>query len=125
MKGKRVLFVLIVLFMIVYYIARIAIFGVTLLGDMGGLEHEQSELVEAMISYSFLGIGVLGFVFLPGVVIHRYWGFYGTVAVSLYTIAWDVWAAIWVQSSAAIGIAPAAIILGYLFVTRMEFLSPR
>lgn len=41
--------------------------------------------------------------------------------LSAYTIVWDAWAAIWVQSSAAIGIVPAVIIMGYLLLTRGEY----
>jgi hypothetical protein len=84
-------------------------------------EEEQSGLVEGIVVYSFLGIGVLGLALLPGVYLRRPWGLLGTMAVGAYTIAFDVWAAIAVQSSAAAGIFPAAAIAGYLLLVRKDF----
>ncbi len=121
MKARNVLFVLLLLFMAVYYVARIVI-GVTAIQNEQGFEREVSELAKDIVAGSFLGIGILGFALMPGVVLHRWWGFWGTVLLSAYTVAWDVWAAIWVQSSAAIGIVPAVIIGGYLAVTRRDYL---
>ncbi len=120
MKGRRVVFVLFLLFCAVYYIARLAVFGVAI-GGTNSLEHEVSPLAEAVVTYSFLAIGAIGLVFLPGIVFHKVWAFWGTIALSAYTVAWDIWAAIWVQSSAAIGIFPAAIIMGYLLLYRKDF----
>ncbi len=124
MKGKRIVFVLFLLFCVVYYIARVSIFTWSSSLGTDAFEHEVSELSVAIVSYSFLMIGVLGFIFLAGIVLHKPWGFWGTIAVSAYTVAWDIWAAIWVQSSAAIGIAPAIIIMGYLLLYRKDFLGP-
>jgi hypothetical protein len=86
-------------------------------------EHEVSPVAEAIVFYSFLGIGVIGFALLPGIALHKWWGLWGTVLLSAYTIAWDLWAAVWVQSSAAIGIFPAAIIMVYLLLYRKDFLA--
>ncbi len=122
MSGKKVVSILFLLFCAVYYFARLAVFAMAL-GGANEFEREASELAEAVVLGSFLAIGVIGFVLLPGVALHRWWGFWGTILVSAYTVAWDVWAAIWVQSSAAIGIAPAAIIMGYLLLYRKDFLG--
>ncbi len=122
MKGMSVFFALFLVFCVVYYIARLAVFAMALSGT-NSFEHEVSQLAEDIVFGSFLAIGALGFALLPGVALHKPWGWWGTMAISAYTIAWDVWAAIWVQSSAAIGIAPAAIIMGYLLLFRKDFLA--
>lgn len=122
MERKRILLLLLVLFAALYYVVRVAIFYLSTTGSME-FEEEQSELVEAVVAYSFLAIGVVGLVLLPGVYLLRPWGFWGTVAVSAYTILFDVWALVAVQSSAGAGILPAAVIMGYLLLTRREYLG--
>lgn len=120
MERKRILLGLVVVFAAVYYVARIAIFYAGQTGTME-FEEEQSESVESIVLYSFLSIGVVGLVLLPGVYARRPWGMLGTLAVCVYTIVFDTWAAIAVQSSAAAGIVPAAIIGGYLALSRKDF----
>jgi len=115
---------LVVGFAALYYIGRVAIFYAGATGNKA-FEEEQSQLVENVVSFSFLAIGAFGLLMLPGVYLKKLWGFWGTIAVSAYTIAFDVWAFAMVQSSAAAGVIPACIILGYLFLTRKDFLSPR
>jgi uncharacterized membrane protein len=124
MQLKRVLLLLVVGFAALYYIGRLGIFFVATTGDMA-FEEEQSELVENVVSISFLAIGVLGLLMLPGVYLKKLWGFWGTIAVSAYTIAFDIWAFAMVQSSAVAGVIPAGIIVGYLLLTRKDFLDPR
>ena len=122
MQWKKILHVLIVLFAAVYYVARIGIFYLGTTGEMD-FEVKQSQLVEDVVSFSFLGIGVAGLLLLPGVYFPKSWGFWGTLAVSVYTIAFDIWAGVLVQPSAAAGILPAAVIMGYLILTRKEYLK--
>lgn len=120
MERKRLLLVLVVVFAALYYIARIVIFYAGQTGSME-FEEEQSGLAEGLVVYSFLAIGVLGLVLLPGVYLRRPWGLLGTMAVSAYTVVFDAWAAIAVQSSAAAGMIPAAAIAGYLLLARKDF----
>ncbi len=120
MERKRVLLSLVVLFSALYYVVRIAIFYAGVSGDMA-FEEEQSDLVEGFVLYSFLGIGVSGLALLPGVYMMRLWGLWGTVVVSAYTVVFDLWALVAVQSSAAAGIVPALVIMGYLLLTRRDF----
>ncbi len=122
MERRKVLLLLVVLFAALYYAVRIAIFYMSTTGSME-FEEPQSELVEAFVAYSFLAIGVAGLLLLPGVYLLRPWGFWGTVAVSAYTIAFDVWALVAVQSSAGAGILPAAVVMGYMLVARREYLG--
>jgi hypothetical protein len=120
MERKRALMMVFLLFAAVYYVARIAIFYAGVTGNME-FEEDQSALVEGVVSYSFLAIGVTGLLLLPGIYLLRYWGFWGTIAVSIYTIAFDLWAFFAVQSSAAAGVIPAAALAGYLIITRNDF----
>jgi len=121
MERKRALLLVFLAFSALYYFVRVAIFYAGITGGME-FEEEQTELVEDIVSYSFLAIGVLGLIMLPGLVLSKAWAFWGTLALSVYTIVWDAWAAIWVQSSAAAGIVPAAIIIGYLLISRHDYL---
>jgi hypothetical protein len=121
-KKKRALLLLVVLFAVVYYLARIAIFLAVISGT-GGFEEEQSAQVENLVKFSFLGIGVLGLLMLPGVYLMKLWGFWGTIAVSAYTIAFDLWAFVSVQSSAGAGIIPAGVLMAYLLLTRKDFIK--
>lgn len=120
MDRKRLILILFAAFSALYYVVRIAIFYQGLTGNMQ-FEEEQSALVESLVLYSFLAIGVLGLVFLLGVLIRRPWGLWGTVAVSAYTIAFDVWALLLVQSSAIAGVVPAGVIAMYLLLTRKDY----
>lgn len=113
---------MIVAFAALYYVVRIAIFYAGVSGNMS-FEEDQSDLVEGFVLYSFLAIGVAGLALLPGVYLHKPWGFWGTMLVSAYTIAFDLWAFVAVQSSAGAGVVPASIILGYLLVTRKDFMG--
>lgn len=113
-----------VVFAGMYYVMRLALFYEGLAGN-AEFESDQSALVEGVVIYSFLLIGVAGLLFLPGVYLLKRWAFLGTLIVSGHTIVFDVWAAIAVQASAAAGIIPAAVIAGYLLHARNEFRSPR
>lgn len=124
MERKQLLLLIMVVFAALYYVARIGIFYAGQTGSMD-FEEEQSAFVENIVVYSFLAIGILGFVFLPGVYLQRQWGLWGTLAVSGCTIAFDIWAAVAVQSSAAAGIVPAAAIAGYLLLVRKNYIGER
>ncbi len=124
MDKKRVILILVLLFAAVYYIGRLGIFYVGVTGDMA-FEEPQSQLVENVVSASFLVIGVVGLLMLPGVYLSKTWGFWGMIAVSAYTMVFDIWAGLFVQSSAAAGIIPAAVIVSYLLVTRKDYVRPR
>jgi len=81
--------------------------------------------VENVVSVSFLAIGLVGLLMLPGLYLMKSWGFWGTIAVSVYTIVFDLWAYLEVQSSAIAGIIPAGITLGYLLFARRDYLGIR
>ena len=115
--------VLVLVFAAIYYIARLGIFGMSLGGDIE-FEEEQSELVQNVVTFSFLAIGGFGLVTLAGLWLHKTWGFWGTVALSVYTILFDLWALLFVQASAGAGIIPAAVLLGFVLLLRKDYLAP-
>jgi hypothetical protein len=84
-------------------------------------EEAQSALVEDVVSYSFLAIGAVGLMLLPGVYLLKPWGFWGTIAVSVFTMFFDIWAFAAVQASAGAGVFPAGAMIGYLLFTRNDF----
>jgi len=122
MKHAKAMRTIIVLFAAVYYVGRLAIFYAGVTGSME-FEEEQSDLVSDFVTYSFLAIGVVGLLALPGVHMTKPWGFWGTMGVCAYTVAFDLWALALVQSSAAAGIIPAAVVAGYLVITRRDYLE--
>lgn len=119
---KRTLSLLLILFAALYYIVRIIIFFASVTGSMG-FEEEQSSLVHDFVRLSFLAIGALGLLVLPGVHRRQLWGYWGTLAISVYTIVFDIWAFFAIQSSAIAGVIPAAILVGYVLVTGRQILK--
>ena len=124
MERKKLILNLFILFAVIYYAARVAIFYAGFTGSME-FEEEQSGLVENIVIYSFLAIGVVGLLLLPGVYLLMSWGFWGTIAVSAYTIVFDLAALLVIQPSAGAGIVPAAVIMVYLLSTRSDFIGTR
>jgi hypothetical protein len=56
----------------------------------------------------------------------RPWGFWGTVAISAYTIAFDIWGLAAIAPSAAAGIIPAVVLIVYLILMKDAYLgTPR
>lgn len=119
MERKTIVLMLVMLFAAVYYVVRVAIFYLGVTGSME-FEEEQSALVEAIVLYSFLAIGVAGLLTLLGVHFRRLWGFWGTMAVSIYTVVFDLWAFVAVQPSAGAGVIPAAVIAGCFVLMRKD-----
>jgi hypothetical protein len=78
-----------------------------------------------MIVLPFFLIGLLGAITAVGLLLHRPWGFHGTIALSLATIAYDLWAVVEIQSSAALGIILPVIFILYLTVRKDVVLAPR
>jgi hypothetical protein len=66
-----------------------------------------------VIVLPFLLLGVTGMVAAAGMLRHKEWATYLTIAVCAATIAYDLWAAMAVQSSAVIGMFIPAVILLY------------
>ena len=112
------------LFAAVYYFARLGLFYAGVTGTVD-FDVEVSSLTRDVVNYSCLAIGAFGFLFLLGIYLAKPWGFWGTIAVSLYTIAFDAWAVATIQPSAALGMIPGAVLIAYLLLTRRGYLGAR
>lgn len=122
MKPNRVLHILIVLFAAVYYVARIVIYyAVSTESTDTGVE--MTDLESAVTGISFIAIGVLGLLSLPWFYRMRPWGFWGTIAISVYTIVFDIWGLVAIAPSAAAGIVPAVVLLVYVLVMKDAYLG--
>lgn len=97
-----------------------------LIGTPGGM----GQFLDVPVSYTtslilfimFLSLGVFGLITTFGLLTRRRWGFWGTMAISIATIAFDLWG-LTIQSSAAIGfVIPVTSILT-LYPKRSQLLA--
>ncbi|HSV41789.1 MAG TPA: hypothetical protein VLH13_00080 [Methanomassiliicoccales archaeon] len=102
-------------------VARFAIPIMSVTGNGPGFETEQDFWVEPFVLLVFVIIGTVGLYTTYGLWKQEMWGYSGTFYLSLATIAFDVWAWMAIQPSAAMGIVPPAVIIVFLLVVRNEF----
>lgn len=121
-RGKA--FVLFLVLAAFYYLFRVALAAADLTGGLP-LDVEPPAHVRNFLDLSELAIGVLGLAGVAGLYRTRRWGYWTTVALSAYTIAFDGWSAVAVQASAAMGIIPPVLIMAYLYASRSMFLHPK
>ena len=74
-----------------------------------------------LILIAFVAIGAVGFVTTYGLWKMRRWGLIGTILLSAATIVFDVWAILYVQATAAMGIVLPAVFIVYLLYVRKDF----
>lgn len=117
-------FALFLLFILAYNLFRVALFAMT---QTGGIttDHPLDPLVNAIVVYSELAIGIVGLAAVPGLVRFKAWGFWTTAAVNAYAIVFDAVAAVGVQLSAAGGVIPPVVILLVLVLFRSRFFPGR
>ena len=77
--------------------------------------------VQAMILGAFVLIGIAGIFTTYGLLIGARWGYVGTIALSVVTIAFDVWAIAGVQATALMGIVLPTLFIIYLVANREDF----
>jgi len=95
-----------------------------------GMPGGMGQFLDVPISYAtslvmfvmFLFLGVCGFVAVFGLWRKQKWGFWGTVLVSVATIAFDVWG-LTIQFTAAIGFIVPAISILYLYSKKSQLLA--
>ena len=109
---KERLFHIVLLLWILNATARI-VFGVMTVTEGSLLDVVVPLVVEQNLTVMFLALGLLGFIAVPGLVMQKDWGFQMTLAVSLATIGFDVWA-LTLQFTAALGFIVPAVMLIYL-----------
>ncbi len=119
-KPHRALFAFLLLFLVAYNVFRVALFVMTQNGAVKP-DHPLDPLTNAVIVYSELAIGIVGLLAIVGLLQSRPWGFWATVAVSVYAIVFDGVSAVAVQPSAAGGVIPPVLILLLIFFLRSRF----
>jgi hypothetical protein len=95
-----------------------------------GTPEGMGQFLDVSISYTtslvmfvmFLLLGICGLIAAFGLWRRRKWGFWGTIAVSIATIVFDVWG-ITVQYTAALGFVVPAITLLYLYPKKSKLLA--
>ncbi len=102
-------------------VARIIIPIMLSTGSGPVLETPVSDQVMAFINGMFLAIGGLGLLTTFGLWTGRRWGYIGTIALSLLTIVFDVWAVMAVQWSAAMGLVLPVVFIAYLALFHRDF----
>ena len=81
------------------------------------LEVEIASSAQQMINIMFLLIGVVGLITAFGLYRMRSWGYWGTILLSVLTIAFDIWG-LTIQSTAAMGLILPVIFIIYLLRQR-------
>lgn len=81
------------------------------------LEVEIASSAQQMINIMFLFIGVIGLITAFGLYQMRSWGYWGTIILSVLTIAFDIWG-LTIQSTAAMGLILPVIFIIYLLRQR-------
>lgn len=117
-------FIFVLLLVAFYYLMRIVLFLASVTGNIS-FEKEQPSLVVLFVEYSMLFIGALGFIGLYLMLKKKSIGFWITVAICLYTIAFDALCAFAVQSSAIAGLIIPIFLIVYLAIHRSTFLPQR
>ncbi|MCG7844184.1 MAG: DUF2127 domain-containing protein [Methanomassiliicoccales archaeon] len=84
------------------------------------LDSPVSDDVAMFINIMFFVIGGFGLLTTLGLWTGKKWGYTGTIALSLVTIVFDVWAVLAVQSSAAMGLVLPTIFIVYLVWIRHD-----
>ncbi len=123
-RGRRTLFAAFLLFLVAYNVFRIALFFMTQSGAVKP-DHPLDPTVNAIVVYSELAIGLVGLLAVPGLLWSKPWGFWLTVAVSLYAILFDAVSAVVVQPSAAGGVMPPVVVLLFLLLLRARLIPAR
>jgi hypothetical protein len=78
---------------------------------------------DIVIVAPFLLLGLLGAAATIGLVLWKPWGYYSTLMVSVATIAYDIWATVAIQSSAAIGLLVPVLTLIFLTIRKERFVA--
>lgn len=95
-----------------------------------GTPEGMGQFLDVSISYTtslvmfvmFLLLGICGLIAAFGLWRRKKWGFWGTIAVSIATIAFDVWG-ITVQYTAALGFVVPVISILYLYPKKSGLLA--
>ena len=117
---RRWPFALFLVIVLAYTLFRVGLFVMTQTGAVKP-DHPLDPLVNGLVVYSELAIGLLGLAAFPGLLRSWPWSFWLTVAVNAYAIVFDAVSAVGVQVSAAGGTIPPVVILRVLALFRKRF----
>lgn len=77
-----------------------------------------SRPLPSPLNYVDLAIGIAGVVSIFGLFLLLSWGYWGALAVSAITIAFDIWGALTIYPTALLGVPVPALLLSYLVPRR-------
>jgi len=121
-RGKNRILTFVILLVILQGVLRTSIFIASYQVDF--LEEGQaSDDNLSLMNTMFLILGIAGLAFGYPLIKKHFIGLYGTIAVSVATIAFDVWGMVAVQYSAAMGIEIPILTIALLFFVREELLK--
>lgn len=106
------------------------------LGTTGALGSDMKALLTTLLekpvtdptlvlTVPFVLLGTIGIITAAGLIAGKQWGVYGTIALSIVTIAYDAWAMAAIQCTAFMGMILPAIFIGYLVIRDRRALPPQ
>ena len=124
MKHKRNLGMIVVAMAAMAQSALRLYFGLATTGALGSdMKAQLTTLLENPVTdpllpltIPFFLLGVFGIVTAIGLLAGRSWGVYGTIALSVVTIFYDIWAMAAIQCTAVMGMVLPAIFIIYLMI---------
>ena len=124
--GRRSGIVLVCALALFQSLMRFAIAGSILLGNIDAwdevLDAPIANEMMLALNLTFILLGALGMITAYGLWSNRAWGLTGTIALSLFTIVFDLWAMFEYQMSAAMGLFLPVVFIIYLYLIKDEYL---
>jgi uncharacterized membrane protein (DUF2068 family) len=106
---------------IIQCLLRFAFPLVITLTGIQALEHSVSSGLMDFILIAFVAIGAVGLVTTYGLWRGKRWGYSGTILLSAATVAFDLWAILYIQATAAMGLVLPMVFIAYLLHIRRDF----
>ena len=100
---------------------RMGLVGLIMNSGFPATEKYVTPDVQAYITVMFAALGVLGFVLTYALYRRTAVGYYGTIALSAVTIAFDIWAIMAIQPTPVLGIILPVVFIVYLVLRRKDF----
>jgi len=101
-RPKRRFFRLFLVLLVGYYLFRIGLAVMDLTGSIP-LDRDPGPAGRTFLDASEMLTGLVGLIAVPGLLLSKRWGYCATMGVSGYAVAFDSWATLTIQVSAAGG----------------------
>lgn len=125
--GRRVGILAVCLLALLQSLMRFAIAGSILLGNVDAwdeaLDGPISNEMMLALNLTFILLAAFGILTAYGLWANRVWGFTGTIALSVVTILFDVWAMFEYQMSAVMGLLLPVLFIIYLLLIKDEYMQ--